>query len=193
MKYNPSIGSPTAACINKGLEEVIIEGRSRDHQIVGVDHRRTPEPSYRSPTLASCTSQDTVVVRATRASCGYRWRRLSRLAQPRGGGHHYHPHMGSRRTSLWPLAPSRATASARTSGATIAATRAFGAIAAARASGIRRRWVRRRVALSRLPGSRLRLLGCRRRSHLPGRRRRSFLENRCPCSWVRIVATKNRP
>jgi hypothetical protein len=80
MKYNPSIGSPTAACINKGLEEVIIEGRSRDHQIGGVGYRRTPEPSYRSPTLASCTSQDVVAVRATRASCGHRCRRLPRLA-----------------------------------------------------------------------------------------------------------------
>lgn len=48
----------TIACINKGLEKVIAEGRRRDHQIRAVNHRRTPETSCRPPTLAAHASRD---------------------------------------------------------------------------------------------------------------------------------------
>ena len=115
---------PTAACINKGLEEVIAEGRCRGHRIGGVGHRRMPEPSYRPPTLVARASRDR-----------RRRRRRPYLARPPEGTIAVVCAWGAaaaarafgrrRRTSPWPLAPTQATAGARVSGAAVAA-RALG-------------------------------------------------------------------
>lgn len=81
MKYNPSIGSPTAACINKGLEEVVRGGRHRGHQIGGVGKRRTPKPPCRLPNLADRVLLDR---RRRRSHPCLAWQPSAKMATPHG-------------------------------------------------------------------------------------------------------------
>jgi hypothetical protein len=72
---------PTAACINKGLEEVVIGGRSRGHRIEGVGKRRTPKPLCRLSNLADRVLLDR---RRRRSHPCLAWQPLAKMAAPHG-------------------------------------------------------------------------------------------------------------
>jgi hypothetical protein len=97
--------------MHKNGLEVVARGRRGDHQIEGVGHRRTNEPSYKSLTLAAHGSRDR---RRHRSHSRLVWPPLPETVVPpaiAGGGHHCRARVRSRRrTSLWPrpvLTPSR--------------------------------------------------------------------------------------